>query len=83
MPYRTGAAAKDVGKVPNLDTQVIVDWRVGLMKTQWAPALIVPVLRGYRMRLVIDPRITGAALNVFDAGVAKTFDAATLAKVTK
>lgn len=83
MPYRTAATGKDVGKVPNLDTQTIIDWRVGLMKSQWAPVLIVPVLRGYRMRLVIDPRITGAALNVFDAGVAKTFDAATFAKVKK
>jgi hypothetical protein len=81
MPYRTGPAPADVGKVPNLDTQVIVTWRVGLMKKQWAPALIVPILRGFKMRLVIDPRITGAAMNVFFNAVKANFDAATATKI--
>ena len=53
------------------------------MKDQWAPVLIVPVLRGYRKRLVIDPRISGAALKVFDSAVGKQFDPATLTAVTK
>jgi hypothetical protein len=83
MPYRTAPKPADVGKVPNLDTRTIVTYRVGLMKKQWAPTLIVPILRGYRMRLVIDPRITAAALKVFDDAVLTNFDAATLAKVKK
>jgi hypothetical protein len=83
MPYRTAPKPADVGKVPNLDTQTIVTWRVGLMKQQWAPTLIVPILRGYRMRLVIDPRITGVALGVFDKAVLASFDAATAAAVKK
>ena len=83
MPYRTAPKAADVGKVPQLDTQVIADWRVGLMKQQWAPTLIVPVMRGFRKRLVLDPRIRAAALGVFDKAVLKNFDAATEAAVKK
>ena len=83
MPYRTAPKAADVGLVPDLDTQMIVDYRVGLMKDQWAPALIVPILRGFRMRLVIDPRIPASALKVIDQAVLTNFDAATVAKVKK
>jgi hypothetical protein len=83
MPYRTPPKAADVGKVPNLDTQRLVTWRVGLMKQQWAPTLIVPMLRGFRTRLVIDPRIKAAALTVFDNAVLASFDAATVAAVRK
>lgn len=83
MPYHTTPKAADAGKVPQLDAQVIADWRVGLMKQQWAPTLIVPVLRGFRKRLVIDPRIRAAALTAFDKAVGKNFDAATEAAVKK
>jgi hypothetical protein len=83
MPYRTAPAAADVGKVPALDTQGLVDWHVGLMKKQWAPSLIVAILRGFRRRLIVDPRVTGAALGVFDKAVLANFDAPTLALVTK
>ena len=83
MAYRTAPTAADAGKVPNLDTQRIVTYRVGLMKKQWAPTLIAAILRGYRKRLVIDPRISGAALGVFDAALKTHFDAATVAKIAK
>ena len=83
MAYRTAPSAADAGKVPNLDTQRIVTYRVGLMKKQWAPTLIAAVLRGYRKRLVIDPRISGAALGVFDTALKTHFDAATVAKIAK
>ena len=82
MPYRTAPKPADVAKVPALDTQGIVDYRVGLMKQQWAPKLIVAILRGYRNRLGVDPRISGSAMIVFDAALAKHFDAATQAKIT-
>jgi hypothetical protein len=83
MPYRTAPKPADVAAVPALDTQRLVTWHVGLMKKQWAATLIVAILRGLRMRLVIDPRITGAALGVFDNAVLASFDAATLALVRK
>jgi hypothetical protein len=69
MAYRTAPAAKDAGKVPALDTQVLVTWHVETMTKQWSPKLIVPVLRGLRRRLIIDPRINVAALKVFDNAV--------------
>jgi hypothetical protein len=69
--------------VPALDTQRLVTYRVGLMKRQWAPKLIVGLLRGFRRRLVIDPRIRAAALGVFDTAVRTNFDAATEAAVKK
>jgi hypothetical protein len=83
MAYHTTPTAADAAKVPNLDTQAIVNWRVGLMKKQWAPTLIVAIVRGLRRRLVIDPRITAAALAAFDKAVAANFSAATAALITK
>jgi hypothetical protein len=83
MQYRTAPKPADAAKVPNLDTKTLVEWHVGLMKQQWAPTLIVAILRGFRQRLVIDPRITAAALKVFDDAVLAKFDAATLAAVQK
>lgn len=83
MAYHTAPKPADVGKVPNLDTQTIVTWRVGLMKKQWSPTLIVAIVRGLRRRLVIDPRINAAALAVFDKAVSANFTAATAALITK
>ncbi len=77
MPYRTAPAAADAAVVPNLDTQTLVTWHVGLVKRQWSPTLVVALLRGLRQRLAIDPRIAPAALAVFDAAVLANFDAAT------
>jgi hypothetical protein len=77
MQYRTAPKPADTAKVPALDTQNIVTWRVGLMKKQWAPKLVVGILRGQRRRLLIDPRISAAALGVFDTAVRTNFDAAT------
>jgi len=82
ISYRTAPTKADATKVPNLDTQGLVNWHVGLMKQQWAPTLIVAILRGLRKRLVIDPRISGPALKVFDKAVAANFDAKTTAAVT-
>lgn len=81
MSYRTAPTAADAAAVPNLDTQRLVTWHVGLIKRQWAPTLVVAILRGLRQRLAIDPRITPAALAVFDAAVLANFDAATQAAV--
>jgi hypothetical protein len=79
--YRTPPTAAHKGTVPALDTQVLVDWHVGLMKKQWAPTLIVAILRGLRKRLVIDPRVSAAALTVFDVAVERNFDKKTRATV--
>lgn len=79
--YRTAPTAKDAPKVPNLDTQGLVDWHVGKIKDQWAPTLVVAILRGLRKRLRVDPRITQAALTMFDNAVLKNFDKKTQADV--
>jgi hypothetical protein len=81
MSYRTSPTAADAPKVPNLDTQALVNWHVKLMKEQWAPTLIGAILRGLRRRLLIDPRISGAALTVFDKAVETNFNAKTRAAV--
>jgi hypothetical protein len=81
MAYRTAPAAKDVGKVPALDTQGLVTWHVDTMTKQWSPKLIVPVLRGLRKRLLLDPRIPMAAVKVFDNAVNATLDAKSAAAV--
>lgn len=75
MAYRTNPTKADAPKVPNLDTQGLIDWHVGFMKQQWSPTVIVAILRGLRRRLVIDPRISAAALKVFDSAVDKNFGA--------
>ncbi len=58
-------------------------FRLKHIKNQWAPSLVVSIMRGLRARLLADPRITPAAIVVFDKAVAKTFDAATTALITK
>jgi hypothetical protein len=83
MPYRTPAAKADVGKVPDLDTKTLVNWHVDLMQKQWSPKLILAILRGLRRRLMIDPRITKDALDVFDAAIAKNLGKKALASVKK
>jgi hypothetical protein len=77
MSYRTAPTAADAAVVPNHDTQALVTWHVGLIKRQWSPTVVVALLRGLRQRLAIDPRITPAALAVFDAAILANFDAAT------
>jgi hypothetical protein len=78
MSYRTApTTAADAAVVPNLDTQTLVTKHVGFIKLQWSPTVVVALLRGLRQRLAIDPRITPAALAVFDAAVLAKFDAAT------
>jgi hypothetical protein len=69
MPYRTAPTPADVSKVPDLDTQSLVTWHVQLMTKQWSPKLLVAVLRGLRRRLMTDPRITPAALVIFDRAI--------------
>ena len=67
FPYRTAATAADAAKVVDLDSKGLVCWHIDLMTQQWAPGLIVPILRGLRMRLVVDPRVSGPAMNIFDS----------------
>ncbi len=81
--YRTAPKPADVAKVPNLDPKTLVRWHIRLMKDEWAPTLLVPILRGLRMRLVVDPRITGPAMNIFDDSLKAEVDAATASAVTK
>ncbi|MGB8843965.1 MAG: hypothetical protein WCC64_23190, partial [Aliidongia sp.] len=70
-------------KVPTVDPQKVVTWHVGLMKQQWPSSLIVAILRGLRQRLVIDPRISGAALSIFDTALDQNLDAASAAETKK
>ncbi|MGZ4313514.1 MAG: eCIS core domain-containing protein [Solirubrobacteraceae bacterium] len=82
-PYRTAPTPADAAKVVDLDTKGLVCWHIGLMNQQWAPALIVPILRGLRMRLVVDPRISGPAMNIFDTCLSEQLGAGTAGAVTK
>lgn len=82
-PYRTAPKPADVGKVPPLDPKGLVRWHIGLMRDSWAPKLLVPILRGLKMRLVVDPRITGMAMGIFYDSVKAELDAATAAAVIK
>ena len=83
MPFRTAPTPADKPKVPNLDTQALVDSHVATMKQQWSPTLIVAIMRGLLKRLIIDPRIGGPAIGVFRKAVTATFDAATAAAILK
>ncbi|MFZ3325578.1 MAG: hypothetical protein WA231_06625, partial [Methylocella sp.] len=81
--FRTAPTAADAPKVPTVDPQKVVTWHVGLMKQQWPSSLIVAILRGLRQRLVIDPRISGAALSIFDTALDQNLDAASAAETKK
>ena len=48
------------------------------MKEAWSPKLMVALLRGCRARLAVDPRISAAALQIFDEAVLLNFDSDTL-----
>jgi hypothetical protein len=64
--------------VPVLDPQGMVAFHLKMMKQQWAPTLLVAIVRGLRARLFIDPRITPDAFSLFERAVEATFDAATV-----
>jgi hypothetical protein len=87
MPYRTAPNPRLLDnplwayKVPRTDTQNLVTYRVGMMTRQWPRELIVPILRGLRARLGIDPRITRDALDVFDRAVRINLDNDTSKKI--
>lgn len=83
MSYHVVPTAADAPKVINVDPQAKVTWHVGLMKAQWAPTLIVGILRGLRQRLAMDPRLPPTVLTVFDTAVRTNFDAATQAEVAR
>ena len=53
------------------------------MKRQWAPNLIVAIMRGLLKRLTIDPRIDAPAIKVFHNAVNAAFDAKTAAAILK
>jgi hypothetical protein len=74
LPYHKAIAAKDAGKnLVSIDPKSTVEARIGLMKQQWKPDLARAILRGLYQRLLIDPRITGPAINAFRDGVRANF----------
>ena len=76
FPYHTPLAPADVGKnLVSIDPKSTVEWRIGNMKDQWEQKLVIALLRGLYERLLLDPRITGPALNAFKAGVQAKFPA--------
>jgi hypothetical protein len=83
-PYRTAPRPADVAKVPPLDPKGLVTWHLNLMNDTWAPILLVPIVRGLRKRLVVDPRITGGALAIFDESLkASKINATKVAEIVK
>ena len=62
------------------------DWaksRIGTMKTQWEPRLAVAMAQGLYQRLLLDPRISGPAINAFRDGVRIYFTALEAKEILK
>jgi hypothetical protein len=81
LPYHTPVNPILAGRVPIYDMQKLVIARLQLMEKLWAQKLIVPILRGFRTRLAIDPRITEAALKILDHAVWVVFGGDALDRV--
>jgi hypothetical protein len=52
-----------------MNPENLTRWHVGLIKRQWEPRVGQALLRGLYRRLVLDPRITAAALHAFERSV--------------
>lgn len=82
--YHKPLAKADQGKgLITVDAPNWVAARIGLMKSQWEPALATALVRGLYQRLRVDPRITPPALKLFTDGVKTQFDAASAAAILK
>lgn len=76
LPYSKAIEPKDASKA--LVGYEPADWaktRIGIIKSQWDPALAVAIVRGLYQRLLLDPRISGPAINAFRDGVRAHFTA--------
>jgi hypothetical protein len=76
LPYSKPIAAKDTGKgLVGYDPAAWAKTRIGIIKSQWEPKLAVAIVRGLYQRLLLDPRISGPAINAFRDGVRLHFTA--------
>jgi hypothetical protein len=86
LPYYTRPRRADLAKLHpdfRLDPATLLTYWVGLIKDRWAPRLIVALLRGFRARQAVDPRIAPAALRAFDQAVLVNFGPVTLGQVKR
>jgi len=84
LPQSTTIAPKDAGKkLVGYDPATFAKARIGIIKSQWEPTIAVAVVRGLYQRLLLDPRITGPAINVFRDGVKAHFSAAEAKEILK
>ena len=84
LPYSKSIAPKDAGKgLVGYDPAQWAKDRIGIIKSQWEPKLAVAIVRGLYMRLLLDPRISGPAINAFRDGVKVHFSAAEAKEILK
>jgi hypothetical protein len=84
LPHYTRPRRADLTKLHpdfRLDPATRLTYWLGQIKDRWSPRLIVALLRGFRARQAVDPRITPAALRAFDRAVLLNFGAATLRRI--
>jgi hypothetical protein len=75
VPYFTPLAPADVA-LPQTDPAPLVTSHVREIKQQWEPRIAKALLRGLYQRLRLDPRITAAALRVFENAVRANYSGA-------
>jgi hypothetical protein len=77
LPYSKSMAAKDAGKgLVGYEPAAWAKARIAIIKSQWEPKVGIALVRGLYQRLLLDPRISGAAIDVFRDGVRAAFTAA-------
>ncbi len=76
LPYSKAIDPKDAGKgLVGYDPAAWAKTRIGIIKSQWDPKLAIAIVRGLYQRLLLDPRISGPAINAFRDGVRLYFTA--------
>ncbi len=68
--YHVSPSAADSGKLPDIvNPDALTTWHVKTIKDQWEPHVAEALLHGLYRRLVLDPRISAAALHAFERAV--------------
>jgi hypothetical protein len=75
--YHVSPSAADSGKLPDIvNPDVLTTWHVKTIKDQWEPHVAQALLHGLYRRLVLDPRISAAALHAFERAVRANYTGA-------
>lgn len=83
LPYHTSPSAADLAHVSDgFNPEGQVPMHVRHMKDQWEPRIAQALLHGLYRRFVLDPRITPAALHLFERSVRAVYTGAEAATAT-